>query len=107
MRQAAATAHQAERLQQFAEDKALLEMEYVRREGDARLAVFNTRREPGTQGRHDRARNDDDDGLVQTAPSEVSARRDIFSGLSEEEIVEIFKNKFKPMNLYKSRHLHC
>lgn len=29
----------------------------------------------------------------------------MFSGLPEEEIVKIFKNVFKPMNLYKLRHL--
>ena len=81
-------------------------MEYLRREGDARLAALNTRREPGTQGKQDRTRNDDDDGLGETTPSEVSARRDMFSGLPEEEVVKIFKNKFKPMNLYKMRHLH-
>ncbi len=33
MRQAAAAANEAERLQQVAEEKALLVMEYVRREG--------------------------------------------------------------------------
>ncbi|MCJ1347109.1 hypothetical protein MMC31_005330 [Peltigera leucophlebia] len=106
MRQAAAAANQAERLQQASEEKVLLEMEYLRTEGDARLAALNTRREPGTQGMQDRARNDVDDGLGETTPSEVSARRDMFSGLPEEEIVKIFKNKFKPMNLYKLRHLH-
>ena len=87
---------QAERLQQVAEQKALIEMEYVRKEGDARSAALNTRREPGTQGAQDRVRNDDDDdGIGETAPPEVSARRDMFSGLPEEEIVKIFKNKFK------------
>ncbi|MCJ1345150.1 hypothetical protein MMC31_003355 [Peltigera leucophlebia] len=63
MRQAAAAANQAERLQQASEERALLEMQYLRREGDARLAALNTRREPGTQDMQDRARNDDDDGL--------------------------------------------
>ena len=70
MRQAAATANQAERLQQVSKEKALLEMEYLRREGDGRLAALNTRREPGTQGIQDRARNDDNDdnGLGETTP---------------------------------------
>ena len=66
MRQAAAAASQAERLQQASEEKALLELEYLRREGDARLAALNTRREPGTQGMQDRAKNDDDDCLGET-----------------------------------------
>lgn len=30
----------------------------------------------------------------------------MFSGLSEDEIVRIFKNKFKPMDFYKLRHIH-
>ena len=107
MRHAVAAANQAERLQQVAEEKALLEMKYVRKKGDARLAALNTRREPGPQGTQDRVRNDDDnDGIDETAPPEVFARRDMFFGLPEEEIVKIFKNKFKPMNLYKLKYLH-
>ena len=79
----------------------------MRKEGHARLAALNARREPATQGSHERARNDDDeDGINETTPPEVSARWDMFSGLPEEEIVKILKNKFKPMNLYKWRHLH-
>lgn len=53
MRQAAAVANQAERLQQVAEQKALLEIEYMRKEGEARLAALNARREPATQGTHE------------------------------------------------------
>ena len=45
MRQAAAAADHAERLQQVAEEKARLEIEYMRKEGDARLAALNARRE--------------------------------------------------------------
>lgn len=30
----------------------------------------------------------------------------MFSGLPKEEIDKIFKNRFKPMNLYKSMYLH-
>lgn len=72
------------------------------------MAALNARREPVTQRTQDRVRNgdDDDDDIGETAPApprpppEVSARWDMFSGLPEEEIVEIFKKKFKPMNLY-------
>ena len=84
---------QVERLQQVAEEKAFLEMEYVRKDGDALLAALNTRREPDTQE-------------VRQPPPEVSARRDMFSSLPDEEIVKIFKNNFKLMTLYKFRHLH-
>lgn len=102
MRQAAAAANQAERLQRVAEEKALLEIEYVRKEGDACLAALNACWEPGTQGTQDRARNDDDDDR-ETAPPEISAHRDMFSGLPEEEIVKIFRNKFKPIVMVDSR----
>ena len=108
MRQTAAAANQAERLQQVPEEKALLEIEYMRKEGNARLAALNARREPATQGSNERVgrNNDDEEDIGEITPPEVSARRDMFSGLPEEEIVKIFKNKFKPMNLYKLRHLH-
>lgn len=59
MRQAAAAVNQAGTLQQVAEEKALLEMEYVWKEGDARLAALNARRELATQGTQDGVRNDD------------------------------------------------
>lgn len=103
MRQAAVAANQAERLQQVANEKACLQIEYVRREGDACLTALNSRREPIIQGTMDRAGNIDD-ALGETIPPEVSARREMFPGL--EELVKIFKNKLKPMNLYKLRHLH-
>ena len=108
MRQAAAAANQAERLYQVSKEKALLEIEYLRREGDACLTALNTCQEPGTQGIQDRSRDNDenDNTLGETITLEVSARRDIFSGLPEEEIVKIFKNKFKPINLYNLRHLY-
>ncbi len=70
MRQAAAAADQAERLQQVAGEKALLEIEYVKKEGDARLAALNARREPAAQGTQARVRNDeDDDGIGETTPT--------------------------------------
>ena len=69
IRQAAAAADQAERLQQVAEENARLEIEYMRKEGDARLAALNARREPATQGAHERVRNEeDDDSLGKTTP---------------------------------------
>lgn len=65
MRQAAAAADQAERVQQVAEEKALLEIEYMTKEGEARLAALNARREPATQGPHERAENvNEDDGIA-------------------------------------------
>lgn len=63
IRQAAVAVNQAERLQKVAEEKSLMELEYVRREEAAGLAALNTRWESGTQGMQNRARNDDDDGL--------------------------------------------
>ena len=48
MRQAGSAANQAKRLQQVSEEKAFLEIEYLKRERNAYLTAFNTRREPGT-----------------------------------------------------------
>lgn len=99
--QAAAAAAQAESLQQVAEARALLKMKCVRRKRDAHVAASNTRRKLGTQGTQNGASNYNDDGLDKIAHLEISARRDMFSGLPEEETVKIFRNKFKPTNLYR------
>lgn len=99
--QAAAAAAQAESLQQVAEARALLKMKCVRRNRDAHVAASNTRRKLGTQGTQNGASNYNDDGLDKIAHLEISARRDMFSGLPEEETVKIFRNKFKPTNLYR------
>lgn len=68
MRQAAAAANQAERLQQVAEEKALLEIEYMRKEGEARLAALNARREPARQGPERARTEDDDNGIGEATP---------------------------------------
>ena len=80
----------------------------MKKEGNARLAALNAYRDPATIGSNERvgSNNDDEEDIGEKTLPKVSARRDIFSGLPEEEIVRIFKNKFKPMNLYKLRHFH-
>lgn len=91
MRQAAATVNQEERLQQVVEKKALLKIEYVKKEEDARFATLNARREPIVQGTQYKVKDDDDDnGIGET---------------NTPEIFIIFKNKFKLIDLYKLRHL--
>ena len=73
----------------------------MRKERDALLAVLNAYREPATQGTHERIiNNEDDNSIGETTLHKFAARRDMFSGLPEEEIVKIFKNMFKPINLY-------
>ena len=76
-------------------------MECVRRKRDAHVAASNTRRKLGTQGTQNGASNYNDDGLDKIAHLEISARQDMFSDLPEEETVKIFRNKFKPTNLYR------
>lgn len=71
------------------------------------MATLNTCQEPVIQGMHERRGiNMDDDGINKTTPLKVAPHRDTFSDLLEEEIVKIFKNKFKLMNLYKLRHFY-
>ena len=67
------------------------------------MAALNTRRE--SQGR---ARNDDDRGLSETTPPEVSACRDMFAGLPEDEIVKTSKNNciFSYRKFVWNKHLH-
>lgn len=48
IKQAAATGNQSEKLQQVAKEKILLEIEYMMKKGDARLAVLNAYQEPAT-----------------------------------------------------------
>lgn len=57
------------RRERVAEEKALHEIEYVRKGGDARLAAINVRQEPTERDTHHRVRdNEDDDGIGETKP---------------------------------------
>lgn len=49
------------------------------------------------------ARNDKD--LQGEVPPKVADLSSQFVGLSQEEIVNIFENKFKPINFYRLRHM--
>ncbi len=45
------------------------------------------------------------DNITNEVPSEVMSITLRFAGLPKEEIVRIFQNKFKPINLYRLRHM--
>lgn len=47
----------------------------------------------------------DDDDITGELPPEVMNITFRFAGLPQEEIIRIFHNKFKPINLYRLRHL--
>lgn len=79
----------------------------MKKEGDTRLATPDARRGLVIQGFYKKAvNNNDEDSISETTLLKISARQNIFSDLPEEEIVKIFKNKFKPINLYKLWHFH-
>ena len=97
MRQAG-VADQAERLQQVAEEKALLEIEYMSKEGDARLAALNARREPATQGANERVRNEeDDDSLVDTSKPKLSGSPSTLNALAWFTLMSRYPS---PLGLY-------
>ncbi len=47
----------------------------------------------------------EDDDIIGEVPQEVINITLRFAGLSQEEIIRIFHNKFKPINLYRLRHM--
>lgn len=48
-----------------------------------------------------------DDDILGEVPQEVQNLTLRFAGLPREEIVKIFHNRFKPINLYRLRHMRC
>ena len=86
--------------------KSQLELECLRKESEARVAaatsLANTQ-VPKTPASKAIMREDDE--IPGEIPLEVSDISLQFVGLSQEEIVKIFQNKFKPINLYRLRHM--
>lgn len=71
------------------------------------MAALNACQEADRQGANKKIKNkEDNDSLGNINISKIATCQDIFFGLPKEEIVKIFKIKFKPMNLYKLRHFH-
>jgi hypothetical protein len=95
----------AEKTAELVEKKAQLEMDLMRRESEARItatAAAVVASNPATN--KIRSMNEEDD-LIGEIPSEVQALNVRYAGLPQDEIVKIFVNKFKPINLYRLRHM--
>ncbi len=48
---------------------------------------------------------DEENDVTSEVPTEIMSITFWFAGLPKEEIVRIFQNKFKPINLYRLRHM--
>ena len=89
------------------EGKARLERELIKKESDARIAASTaaaTAAGPGG-GTVQRKTLSEDDDIIGEVPPEVSSISLRFAGLPQEEIIRIFHNKFKAINLYRLRHM--
>lgn len=89
--------------------KATLELECMQKESDARIAAAATAAAvtattPIILLHAQAPRGWDDDDNLGEVPQEVQ-NLVRFSGLPQEETVRIFRNKFKPINLYRLRHM--
>ena len=108
-KKAEAEAKAAEAEARIAESKALvaekevekmqLEIDCMRRESDARIAAVIP------AGKPSRVVGDDDEDLGEI-PLEVRSIAPRFAGLPQDEIIKIFSNKFKAINLSRLRHMH-
>ena len=87
--------------------RSALELECLRKESEARVtAATATATAAAAQAPKPRAapaREEDD--IQGEIPPEVSELSLQFVGLPQEEIVKIFHNKFRPINLYRLRHM--
>ena len=88
-----------------AEVEARLKWELMVKEFEARVAaeVAAASTTAGTQARMSTAEEDDITGEV---PPEVTIITLRFAGVLQEEIVRVFQNKFKPINLFRLRHMY-
>ena len=80
-----------------------LKLECIQKESDARVAAAVAAAAAATPVA--RAHNVKDDEILGEISSEVSDLSLRFAGLPQEEIIRIFHNKFKPINLYRLRHM--
>ncbi len=88
------------------QSRSQLELECLRRESEARVTASTASAAIAAQAQRPRAqlgRNDED--LQGEVPPEVADLSPQFVGLPQEEILKIFQNKFKPINLYRLRHM--
>lgn len=89
--------------------RSQLELECLCRESEARVAAAITASSAAQAGvakaPRPKAQTGGDEDIQGEIPPKVSNLCFQFVGLSQEEIVNIFKNKFKPINLYCFRHM--
>lgn len=77
------------------------------KESDARVAAATALAAAATTAAQPQRRSamTEKDDITGEVPPEVMNITLRFAGLSQEEIVRIFHNKFKPINLYRLRHM--
>lgn len=81
-------------------------LECMRRESEARIAAAAAvPTPPPTATPAAPRRIGEDDDITGEVPQEVQILTLRFAGLPQEEIVKIFHNRFKPINLYRLRHM--
>ncbi len=86
--------------------RSQLELECLWRESEVRVIISATSAANTAQAQRPRAqRSRDDEDLQGEVPPEVADLSPQFVGLPKEEIVKIFQNKFKPINLYRLRYM--
>ncbi len=87
--------------------KAALELECIQKESDARIAAAATATTANSSAAPAAApqKLGSEDDALDEVPPEVQTLTIHFAGLPQEEIVKIFHNKFKPINLYWLRHM--
>ena len=86
--------------------RSQLELECLRRESEARVTASAASAAYAAQAQRPRAQaGRDDEDLQGEVPPEVADLSPQFVGPPQEEIVKIFQNKFKPINLYRLRHM--
>lgn len=96
-----------------AEVEARLRQELMVKESEARVASSVAAATAATSaappaapaGAQARRTIGDEDDITGEVPPEVMSIILQFAGLPQEEIVRIFQNKFKPINLYRLRHM--
>lgn len=78
-----------------------LRVQLLREESQARIQTMMT---PGN-GAQQHGKGDKDDPNSVEIPAEVKTLSVRFAGLPQEEVVQIFNGKFKPVNLFKLRYM--
>ncbi len=86
--------------------RSQLKLECLRRESEAGVTAFAASAANAAQAQRPRAQaSRDDEDLQGEVPSEVADLSPQFVGLPQEDIVKIFQNKFKLINLYRLWHM--